>query len=188
MRVSSLARAARQKAQMKVRQPLASATAFVLTSERKSALEKLADQVLEETNVKELRVVAITEQFKQAYEVPNDLLRVAGEGNVLASDDAGYAVAIDTRITPELADEGLARELVHRIQNLRKSAGLEIEDRIVVHFSGTERAREVFAKHARYVMDETLANDLREGSPPDGAASESAKVDGGEVTLSVVKA
>ncbi len=188
MRVSSLARAARQKARMKVRQPLASATAFVLTSERKSALEKLAEQVVEEANVKELRVKAITEEFKAAYEVPNDLLRVAGEGNVLATDDSGYAVAIDTRITPELADEGLARELVHRIQGLRKSAGLEIEDRIVVHYAGSVRARDVFATHADYVKDETLANELREGVPPNGAASETAKVDDGEVTLSVVKA
>lgn len=185
MRVSSLARAARQKAQMKVRQPLASATAFVHTPEQRVSLERLAEQVIEESNIKELRVKSIAETFTEAWERPADLLRVAGDGHVVADDEAGYAVAIDTRITPELADEGLARELVHRIQGLRKSAGLEIEDRIIVHYSGSERARDVFAKHAGYVKDETLANDLIEGAAPDGAASESAKLEGGEVRLAV---
>jgi isoleucyl-tRNA synthetase len=188
MRISSLARAARQKAQMKVRQPLASATAFVVTTEHKASLERLAEQVIEESNVKELRVKAIVEEFKETWERPKDLLRVAGEGHVVADDESGCAVAIDTRITPALADEGLARELVHRIQGLRKSAGLEIDDRIVVYYSGSDRAREVFAKHAGEVKGETLANDLVEGEPPDGATSETAKVEGGEVTLAVLKA
>ena len=101
---------------------------------------------------------------------------------------AGYAVAVDTRLTPELADEGLARELVHRIQNLRKSAGLEIEDRIVVHHSGGERLRGVFATQGDYVRAETLADNIVEGEAPDGATSEQAKIEGEEVTLSVRKA
>jgi hypothetical protein len=58
----------------------------------------------------------------------------------------------------------------------------------VVYHSGSERARDVFAKHADYVKDETLANDLIEGAKPDGATSETAKVEGGEVTLAVQKA
>jgi isoleucyl-tRNA synthetase len=188
MRVSSLARAARQKAQMKVRQPLASATAFVHTAPQRESLERLADQVIEESNIKELRVKAIADEFKAPFERPADLLKLVGEGHAIAEDDAGYAVAIDTRITPELADEGLARELVHRIQGLRKTAGLEIEDRIVAYYSGSERVRDVFAKHADYVRDETLANDIVEGAPPDGAATETAKVEGQEVTLAVTKA
>lgn len=188
MRISSLARAARQKAQMKVRQPLASAMAFVQSSAQKTSLERLAEQVIEESNIKELRVVALAEEFTETYERPADLLRVAGEGHAIAEDDAGYAVAIDTRITPDLADEGLARELVHRIQGLRKSAGLEIEDRIAVYFSGSERVREVFARHADEVKGETLANELVEGEPPDGATSETTKIEGGEVTLAVAKA
>ena len=188
MRMSSLARAARQKAQMKVRQPLAGATAFVHTSAQKESLERLAEQVLEESNVKALRVVSIADEFKAPFERPAGLLKVAGDGHAIAEDDAGYAVAIDTRITPELAEEGLARELVHRIQGLRKSAGLEIEDRIVVHYAGSERVRDVFAKHAGYVREETLANELIEGEPEDAGASETAKIEGGEVTLGVTKA
>jgi isoleucyl-tRNA synthetase len=188
MRIASLARAARQKAQMKVRQPLASATAFVQTTAQKTALERLAEQVIEEANVKELRVKALAEEFAAPFERPGDLLKLVGEGHAIAEDEAGYAVAIDSRLTPELADEGLARELVHRIQNLRKSAGLEIEDRIVVHYSGGDRLRNVFATHGDYVRDETLADALTEGPPPDGATSEEAKIEGEEVTLAVRKA
>ncbi|MEO8458198.1 MAG: isoleucine--tRNA ligase [Chloroflexota bacterium] len=187
MRVSSLARAARQKAQMKVRQPLASATAFVQTSEQKKALEALADQVIEESNIKELRVKALSEEFKEPFTRPDDLIALLGEGHVLAEDESGHAVAVDTRLTPELADEGLARELVHRVQNLRKSAGLEIEDRIVVHYTGGPRTSSVLTTHAAYIRDETLADALIEGAPPDGATSEQAKLDGEEVTLSVQK-
>jgi isoleucyl-tRNA synthetase len=102
-------------------------------------------------------------------------------------DDAGYAVAIDTRLTDELRDEGLSRELVHRIQNLRKAAGFEISDRIVTHYSGWDRLRDVFAAHGAYVREETLSEDLVEDPPPDGATTESARIDGHEVTLAVVR-
>jgi isoleucyl-tRNA synthetase len=188
MRACSLSRAARQKAQMKVRQPLASATAFVLTTQQKEALERLADQVVEETNIKELRVKALAEEFKTAFERPADLLAAVGEGHVIAEDDAGYAVAVDTRLTDELRDEGLARELVHRIQNLRKSAGFDISDRIVVYYSEGGRLRGVFEAHGDYIRDEVLAVEVVEGSPPDGSAAETAKVGGDEVTLAVTKA
>ncbi len=188
MRASSLVRAARQKAQMKVRQPLASATAFVLTTQQKQALERLADQVVEETNVKELRVKALVEEFKTTYERPGDLLKLVGDGHAIAEDDAGYAVAVDTRLSEELRDEGLSRELVHRIQNLRKAAGFEISDRIVVYYSGSDRLGRVFTEHGGYVREETLSDRILEGSGPGGAASETAKIDGHEVTLAVVKA
>jgi isoleucyl-tRNA synthetase len=188
MRVVSLGRAARQKSQMKVRQPLASAVAFVLTTPHKEALERHAEQVEEELNVKALRVKAITEEFTETYTVPDDLLRVAGKGHVLAVDDAGYAVAMDTRLTPELADEGVAREIVHRLQNLRKAAGLEISDRVVATVSGWDRLGAVLAVHGDYIRAETLAESLGEDAAPEGSTSEVAKMDGVEVTLAVVKA
>ena len=82
----------------------------------------------------------------------------------------------------------MAREVVHRIQNLRKAAGLDISDRIVAYYSGSERLRDVFDGHGVYVREETLADDIREGAPPDGATSETAKLDGEDVTLAVQKA
>ncbi|HET9476709.1 MAG TPA: class I tRNA ligase family protein, partial [Dehalococcoidia bacterium] len=187
MRVVSLGRAARSKAGIKVRQPLASATAFVATPHHARGLSRLADQVCDELNVREMRALALSEVFDGPYEVPADLLAKLPEGAALA-EDSGYAVGLDTRITPELADEGLAREMVHRIQNLRKAAGFDISDRIVVYHSGWDRLREVFATHGAYVREEVLADDLSEAAPPPEAASEAQKIDGHEVTLGVRRA
>lgn len=187
MRVVSLGRAARSKAGIKVRQPLPTLTAFVLVQSHADGLRRLADQVREEVNVKEVVVHALGDLFRDSYEVPKDLLAVAGEGAVLASDESGYAVAVDSRITPELADEGLARELVHRLQNMRKAAGFEISDRIAVYYADSQRLSGVLQKHEDYVRQETLANEITVASPPEGAYSEEQQLDGETVTLSVLR-
>ena len=184
MRVVSLGRAARSKAGIKVRQPLAGATAFVATPYHADGLRRLADQVKDELNVREVTALVLSEIFSQAYEVPKDLLAKLPEGAALA-EDAGYAVGLDTRITPELADEGLAREMVHRIQNLRKSAGFDISDRIVVYYAGWERLGDVFARHGDYVREEVLADEMVEAAPPAEATMEQQKIDGHEVSLAV---
>ncbi|MEX0799688.1 MAG: isoleucine--tRNA ligase [Dehalococcoidia bacterium] len=187
MRVVSLGRAARSKAGIKVRQPLASATAFVLTPQHADGPRRYEAQVLEELNVKVLNVLVISELFKEAYERPKDLLAQLGEGGVLADDEAGYAVGLDTRLTPELADEGFARELVHRIQGLRKAAGFDIEDHITTYYSGSQRVADVLAKHGDYVRQETLSEELLEGPPPKGAHAEEQTLDGESVTLAVAR-
>jgi isoleucyl-tRNA synthetase len=188
MRVVSLGRAARSKAGIKVRQPLAKATAFVTSEYHAKGLRRLRGQVLDELNVKDIEVLVLGDVFKGPIERPGDLLARLPAGAALAEDDAGYAVGLDTNVTPNLADEGLAREMVHRIQNLRKAAGFEISDRITVYHTGWDRLREVFAKHGAYVREETLADSVVEGAPPDRAFSEEQKIDGATVTLAVRKA
>ena len=83
----------------------------------------------------------------------------------IASDGA-LTVALDTQLTPELEREGLARELVNRIQNLRKDAGLEVTDRIRVSLSPSEALEAALAEHRAYVASEVLA----EAIAFDGAA------------------
>jgi isoleucyl-tRNA synthetase len=134
--------------------------------------------------VKVLKVLVLSELFREAYTVPDDLLAQLPEGAVLAVD-SGYAVGLDTRLTPELKSEGLARELVHRIQNLRKAADFEISDRIIVYWQGWDALREVFATHGEYVRAETLANEIIEGPAPEGANVEEQKLDGATFTLAV---
>ncbi|MFQ6020237.1 MAG: class I tRNA ligase family protein, partial [Dehalococcoidia bacterium] len=151
MRVVSLGRAARSRAGIKVRQPLAKVVVKPRSPAEGEGVRRLAAQVLEELNVKELAL--------------------AGDDSALADlavakDEGGYAVGLDTRITPELADEGLARELVHRLQNLRKAAGFDIADRIETYFQGSERLRRVLDRHGDYVRQETLSRSLSEGAPP----------------------
>jgi isoleucyl-tRNA synthetase len=187
MRVVSLGRAARSKAGIKVRQPLACVYAFVATPYQSEGLRRLKDQVLDELNVRELEVLVLSELFTEAYEVPKDLLAHLPEGAALA-EESGYAVGLDTRLTPELKSEGTARELVHRIQNMRKAAGFEISDRIVIYWQGGDAIREVFAAHGDYIREETLANEIIEGSPPTGAHVEEQKLDGETFTLAVIRA
>ena len=187
MRVVSLGRAARSKAGIKVRQPLAVAAVFVHNAAQAEGLRRLGGQVLEELNVKHLEVIDSAEVFegRKAVEHPTDLLALLPDGAALAEDEAGYAVGIDTAITPELADEGLARELVHRIQNMRKAAGFEIADRISLYYSDAQRLRRVFADYGDYVREETLAEEIAEGRAPDAAYVEEQMVEGEKVTFAV---
>ncbi len=170
MRVTSLGRAARSQAGIKVRQPLSRIVVKTRYPVEGPALERLAGLVLDELNVRELRVAATEEELA---------------GLAVARDDAGYAVGLDTTITPELAEEGLARELVHRIQNLRKAAGFDISDRIVLYYSGWEGLRQVLARHGDYVRQETLSLEVREDEPPPDAYVEEQRLDGHPVRLAV---
>ena len=88
--------------------------------------------------------------------------------------------------TPELAEEGLAREVVHRIQGLRRSANFEVTDHIETWYDGPEELAGVMSgSFAAYIREETLSDLLESGPPPDGAKSETAKIDGQEITLAV---
>lgn len=90
----------------------------------------------------------------------------------LLSTEGNLTVALDVNITPALKQEGNARELVNRIQNLRKDSGLEVTDRIVLHFSGPEDLEESIRAFKSYICTETLADDVLFDSNTDGEAIE----------------
>ncbi len=77
-------------------------------------------------------------------------------GHVVAAE-AGFVVALDTQRTPELEREGLAREFVNKVQNMRKTADLEVTTRIRLEVSGAPAVREALDKHGEYVRAEVLA-------------------------------
>jgi isoleucyl-tRNA synthetase len=97
-------------------------------------------------------------------------------------------VIVSTELTPALLQEGLAREIVHRIQNLRKDAGFEIADRIRTYYAGDAEIAAVMQAHADYIKQETLSVELVAGEAPAGAHPESADLDGRKITLAVVRA
>jgi isoleucyl-tRNA synthetase len=84
---------------------------------------------------------------------------VAEEGDLL--------VALDTQLTPELEAEGLAREVAHRLQGLRKAAGLEVSDRVVASISGDSVLVAQLVAHRDWLADEILALDLGLGTEAD---------------------
>ena len=92
----------------------------------------------------------------------------AREGYEVA-DEGAFVVALDVRLTDELVDEGIARDLVHVLQAQRRDAGFEVTDRIRVAWAGNDRARRVLERHGEYVAAETLAVELAEAEPGDAA-------------------
>lgn len=82
-------------------------------------------------------------------------------GSLVARQEGGFTVALDPTLTPELRAEGLARELVNRVQRLRRDAGLEVADRIRLGVSGEPEVREAAAAHERFIAGETLAREFR---------------------------
>ncbi len=233
MRLSSLGRAARQKAGIKVRQPVQQALVRLKSPEEARFLEQVAPQVIDELNVKELAPLADEAQVldfevkanmkllgpkygmelhyiieglrnadpAQVYARVSAAQMVEVDGYVLepgevlvsstdkpgfsvVSED-GYTVAVTTEVTPELALEGLARELVHRIQNMRRAANFDISDHIVTYYQGDPKLDEVVAAHGDYIRQETLSRELLKAPPAEGAYVEKQKVDGLQATLGV---
>jgi isoleucyl-tRNA synthetase len=95
-----------------------------------------------------------------------DLVQTA-RGSFATADEAGFTVALDPTITPELRLEGLARELVNRVQNLRKESGLEVQDRIRLGIFGDGEILDVSRDWGQFVAGETLATELETGSVTD---------------------
>ena len=86
-----------------------------------------------------------------------------------AAEDGGLAVALDLEITPELKREGLARDMVRNIQELRKTSGLDISDRIAeVYETSDPLLSQVFEEFGAYISGETLSTSLQAGLAPEG--------------------
>jgi isoleucyl-tRNA synthetase len=90
---------------------------------------------------------------------------IAKEGFAVA-EDGPYAAALVTELTPELVHEGLAREFVRRVQDLRKQAGLDVADRIKLYVSATPGLNQAIATHQDYITSETLTRELIFSDPP----------------------
>jgi isoleucyl-tRNA synthetase len=224
--------AARGQAKLKVRQPLRAAVVVAAGDER-AAIERLADTVREELNVKELRYVEQADELG-SYEVkPNyrslgprfgkqmpqvaaavaaldpghvaGALRsggrvgisVDGHDHELGPDDlllalqppegyqlereGSHAVALELELDDELRREGLAREVVHAVQNARKAAGLEVEDRIRLRLGGDGDLLAAARAFEGYVAGETLAVEV----VYDGRDGEAATIEGRALNIAV---
>ncbi|MFC2056062.1 isoleucine--tRNA ligase [Chloroflexota bacterium] len=179
MKISSLGRAARSKAGIKVRQPLA--VNYVGTNDKeKRALERetIKQMILDELNVKALELKSFEDvaAFEQK------------EGYVVVSETANNS-AIYTVLTPELEAEGMAREIVHRLQTMRRSAGFDIANHIDTYYEGDDYIKEVLENKtlADYIGQETLSDRLVEGLPEKVDFKESYKLSGHNVLLGVKK-
>jgi len=139
-------------------------------------LERIEPLVLEELNIKELYT--------------DSLARVAGK------EDSGYVVvgetsnnvAVSTYITVELEAEGIAREIVHRVQTMRRTAGYDIADHIITYYEGDAAFVQAISAFADYIRQETLSRELEEGVPEDADFQETYKISGHSLLLGVKRA
>ena len=83
----------------------------------------------------------------------------------MVESDGTMTVALDTELDEDLINEGLAREFVNRLQNMRKDAGLEVTDRIKIYYRATDRLTRALVKLAGYVKQETLATAMSSETP-----------------------
>jgi isoleucyl-tRNA synthetase len=94
-------------------------------------------------------------------------------------------VALNLELDSELVREGLAREVVHAIQNARKAAGLNVEDRISLRLDGDDELLEAVREHEEYVTGETLATSLILDGTDGGQAAE---IEGRALSIGVARA
>lgn len=240
MRLTSLGHAARNKANRKVRQPLAEVAFSVGNLEEENVVKQYSDLLTDELNVKKVRLLnaageavsysinPLPKQLGQKYgnlfpairkkllemevdktaikllsgetipvEVNEQKLEIlpeevevrlqAREGYSVASEGA-YLAALVTDLTPELIAEGLAREFVRRVQDLRKTADLDIADRIHLYYSATPTLQLAVEAYKDYIMTETLSLSMTSAQLPEGAAKVEDEFDGERITVGLVKA
>ncbi len=211
--ISSLVRQMRERAKIRVRQPLSRILIPAANRAEISELRKVEDIIREEVNVKHVeyvesgdsdviklkakanfkslgarlgkamkavapRVQHLTQEEIRAYQSGGTLLLDVdgtavtlerGDVEIIAEDvegwlvssEGGITVALNTAMTPELRSEGIAREFVNRVQNLRKDSGFDVTDRIGIFV--TSESREILdavRAHSGFIQQETLAERL----------------------------
>ena len=103
----------------------------------------------------------------------------------VVSSEGGYMVALPTEVSPELQAEGMAREIVRRLQAMRRSAGFDIADHIITYYQGEDYIKQVMANFADYIKQETLSQKLIDGVPEEGVFTERQRISGYEFLLGV---
>jgi len=206
--IASLARAGRNRAGIKIRQPLERMLVLIPPRAKKDELEPILPLISEEINIKNISLVQeelllvdykakpkfqslgpkfgkkatkvaelisslSSESLKELKAQAKIYIEFEGEKIELSSEDLeleekekeglvvesgdGYKVGIDTYVSEALKDEGFARELVNKIQNMRRQAGFQVMDRIKVDIIGTERLEKTIKFFEDYIRRETLA-------------------------------
>jgi len=173
IKISSLGRAARAKAGIKVRQPLLKLLVKANSKVYGGAIKNLSREILEEVNVKQIEIVT----DENALDLTD---------YCVASDNSDW-VAISTKISSELLAEGISREIVRRLQNMRRAANFEIADHITSYYQSDDFIAEVIAEHNEYISKETLSLKLVSSEPPIDAYQEKHTIAGKDVLLAVTK-
>lgn len=236
--ITSNVLALRRKVNLKVRQPLQTLLVPVMDAAQRSAIEAVKGIVLDEVNVKNLKLVdneesglvkrvkadfkklgpkygkimkdlgkAITamqqkdiaeleknssftfEALPGAPSVTLDDVEVIPEDipGWLVANDGSVTVALDVTVTPELRNEGMARELINRIQNIRKSSDFEITDKVRVELTSVPAVDDALASFGDYIAAQVLADSIVTVDTLEGDDVVRLDIDGTEVMARVTR-
>jgi isoleucyl-tRNA synthetase len=225
--LSTLGRAAREEAGIKVRQPLSRMVCVIPDSARvsggaagvSSEVESLVPLLQEELNIRQVSFLSSADELvtleakpnfrtlgkKFGKDTPDAAKAVAtlsadrllaferGEpltitvgqethpldpedltiirrasGELIVKEAGGYFAAIDPELTPELRSEGLAREVVSRLQRMRKELGFAVSDRVSLWLAGPQEIESAVRDHEEWIAGEVLARDIRVGGDGNG--------------------
>ncbi|SRR5579883_29301 len=238
---SSLVRQMRERARIRVRQPLERILIPVANRAEREELRKVEDVIREEVNVKRVEYVeagdsdviklrakanfkslgsrlgkAMKSVAAKVQKLSQDEIReyqstgtlkleidgaevVLERGDIevsaedvegwLVASEGGFTVALDTHLTPELRSEGMAREFVNRVQNLRKESGFDVTDRIGIFVaSKSDEIMAAVRAHAAFIQQETLAESIAsDGEALTEAASATVEILDHEATIRLVR-
>ncbi len=113
------------------------------------------------------------------------LIETAQMEGYVSESDKNITVVLDTNLTEELLEEGFVREIISKIQTMRKEAGFEVLDKITVYYSNNEKIKNIISKNIEQIKEDVLAtdilNDAKDGYTKDW------NINGEDVTLTVVK-
>ena len=234
--ITSNVLALRRKVNLKVRQPLQTLLVPVVDDAQCAAVEGVRGIVLDEVNVKELRIVdseesglvkrvkadfkklgpkygkimkdlgkAITSMSQKEIaelekngsftfaSLPGEPVVTVDDVEIIPEDipgwlvanDGNVTVALDVTVTPELKNEGMARELINRIQNIRKSSDFEITDKVRVELQAVPSVAEAVKTYGDYIAAQVLADSIVLAESLEGEGVTELDVDGEKFNVRV---
>ena len=236
IQIVSLSRSARNKANIKIRQPLSELALFADKNIQDIALNN-ENEILEELNIKSLKLVKNESELVQYSVKPNfpvmgqkygkEVSRITSylskvdndkiihyirsdKPVVIKGDDGALEilpeelileeiplnsygissgkniiVGVYTKISKELKQEGMVRDLIRKVQNLRKDSGLKVEDRIEIGILGSKELNAAVQSHESYFMNEVLGVKLDMKSAASLTFNDSIKIDGKKITIGI---
>lgn len=236
--ITSNVLALRRKVNLKVRQPLQTLLIPVVDKEQAEMIEAVKGIVLDEVNVKELKIVSNEESglvkrvkadFKKLGPKYGKIMKALGKAitemsqkdiaelekngkftfadmpetpeitiedvEVIPEDVPGWlvtnegnvTVALDVTVTSELKNEGMARELINRIQNIRKSSDFEITDKVNVEIEAKESVKAALDQFGDYIAAQVLADNIVAVASPEGENVSELDIDGEKILAKVTR-
>ena len=113
------------------------------------------------------------------------LIAMTQKEGYVTENDPSMTVVLDTNLTEELLEEGFVREIISKIQTMRKEAGFEVMDQIAVYYQGSEKVNSIFTKNCDTIKKEVLATEITSGDQ--GEYKKEWNINGETVTLGVSK-